>query len=154
MTKEKVFPLKVDSGGNGALKESVNKHTSDDQTKLKVVYALDSELRLVEPLLFENDIFLDVSSLASQNSLSVQDFLLECKKDGKPIFFSLSSLTYICVHTIVKERNNIVKNSISLYVPKGLKKSGLVCNDVSVMFPRQNRNVLANNLMTYSVSRV
>jgi hypothetical protein len=152
--KEKVFPLKFSLDGNGALKESVNKHSSDEQTRIKVVFALDSDLRIVEPHLFNDGVFIDSVALTSQNNVNIQDFLSECKRDSTPIFFALGSLTYICVHNIVMTKGNIVKNTINLYVPNSIKKSGLICHDVSTVFPRQNRNVLANNFLNYSMSRL
>lgn len=154
MNKEKVFPLKISSTGFGALKEQAHKHVTGEQEKIRVTFGLDSELRIIEPVLYMDGMFIESSELANQKMLSFKDFLLECKREGIPIYYPLNKLTYVCVQNIIKERGKIVKNSIHLYVPMNLANSKLSCNDVSFAFPIQNRNTLANTYLEYALSRI
>lgn len=155
MTKERVFSLKNGNGGQGALEELTHKHVSGDVTKVKVVFGLTADLKIVEPSVLVDGSFVDTGVLASQNDRSLGDFLEDCKLNNQPIFYSLSNLTYICVQTVSMERGQITKNSINIYVPKDITSiGGLVCSDVSMAFPLQSRNALATNCLSYSLSRI
>jgi hypothetical protein len=154
MTKERVFQLKVGADGNFALKERAHKHINGEQTRLKVVFGLHTELRIVDPCLFINGAFVDSNVYASQRGLSLQDFLLACKRENTSVYYNLNSLTYICQQTVVKERGKIIKNSVSIFIPVNVTKAGLVCNEVTLSFPRQNRSVLADTYLNYTLSRL
>lgn len=154
MSKDKIFSLKISDNGQGALKEQVHKHTTGERTKLKVAFALDSELRLVEPVTLQAGVFQEARELAGFGVSGLQEFLLDCKKENSPIFFPLTNLTYICEQTIVLEGQTVIKNTVNLFLPKTTDKSKLICSDVTVVFPRQNRNSLAESYLDYSMSRV
>jgi ABC-type Na+ transport system ATPase subunit NatA len=154
MTKERIFPLKIGIDGQGVLKELVHKHVTGDQTRIKVLFGLDAELRIVEPFVESNGVYISSNVLCANRGISLQDFMLECKKENKAIFYNLHNLTYVCLQNIVEDKGQIIKNTVNIFIPTGVKKEGLVCKDVSMAFPYNNRSVLASNYLQYSLSRL
>lgn len=152
MNKEKTFPLKIVSSTQAVLKEQVHKHISGEQTKVRVVYALDSTLSKVEPLVIEEGVVTHLKE--DTNNPNNSETALQVKPDPTiALFFSLSDLTYICEHTIVLEGTNMVKNTIKLYIPNKIDKTKLICKDVTLLIPLQSRNTLASKYLDYSLSR-
>jgi hypothetical protein len=154
MTKERVFPLKVSADGKFALKERAHKHINGEQTRIRVLFGLNTELRIVDPCLFINGSFVEGYVITQQKSLTMQELLSDCKRENNPIFYNLNNITYICQQTVVKERGKIIKNSVNIFIPIDVTKMGLVCNDVTLAFPRQNRTVLADTYLNYTLSRL
>lgn len=154
MSKEKVFQLKVGQDGIGVLKEQVHKHISGNKTKITVVFALDSNMRLVEPVYEMNGFMVGVSDNYGTAPSNIATAVSELRKVNTPIYYPLTKLTYICVHNVVTERGKVVKNTINIYVPADLNNKKLICDDVTVVFPRQSRNVMADNFLQHTMSRV
>jgi hypothetical protein len=154
MTKERIFPLKIGSDGQVVLKELVHKHVTGDQTRLKVLFGLDSELRVVEPFIEVNGVYVSSNAICSNRGISLQDFMSECKNENKAIVYNLNNLTYVCLQNVVEDKGKIIKNTVNIFIPVGVKKEGLVCKDVSMAFPYNNRNALAGSYLQYSLSRV
>lgn len=155
MATKRTFPLKMDLKGQGALKEQTHKHINGDQTRIKVLFGLTAELRIVEPCLFVDGSFIDSGHFLSQTGKNLTDFLLSCKEENKAIYYGLDSMTYVCQHTVVKERGKVTKSSLSIYVPVDVtKKRDLVCDDVTTKIPLRSRNALAEHCLAYTLSRV
>lgn len=159
LAKERVFPLKIALNGDCSLKEQCNKHFTGDEIRYKVLYALDSEFRIVEPVLYLDGQFVSVGQLAQSRGVVIDVILQEMKHDGKGVYYPLSALTYVCQHTILEEQGVLKNNLLSLFIPINVKKNpqggieGLVCSDVTTAIPFQTRKVLAENYLMYAKSR-
>lgn len=159
MSKERVFPLKIASNGECALKEQCNKHVTGDKSRMRVLYALDAELRISEPSLYMDSQFISAVQKSQVDGVPVEMVLQESKESNRGLYYPLSSLNYVCYHSFTEERGKIVRNALSIYVPVNIKKAhdgsieGLICTDVTTAIPYQNRNVLAENYLAFAKSR-
>src|SRR5690606_26610128 len=113
----KVFQLKVGVDGSGILKEQAHKHISGEQTKIKVVFALDAEMRIVEPVLETETALVGVTSYYNANTNSLQEVLTRTMQKETPIYYPLNNLNYICEHNVILHRGKITRNTINLYIP-------------------------------------
>lgn len=154
MGKDKTFPLKLSANKHGALKEQTHKHTTEEQVKIKVIFALDSELRLVEPVTFSDGDFSNIGSTSNQQEPTNKELNSNVIKTNQTIFYPLNRLSYICEHTVTLTRGEVVKNAVSLFIPTDIEKAKIICRDVSIMFPIHTRRTLAGNYLEYTLGRI
>lgn len=147
MARERSFRFLLAPAGQGVLLERVTKTTTANQSKISVIYALDSELRLVAPIVPQADRMVASSDVVPQPAFS--------SVSGRtPYYYPLSSLTYVVEHTTILSPGRPAKTQLHLYIPLSATKSSLTCRDVSFIFPRQLRGALSERFMDYAVSRV
>lgn len=154
MSKGKVFPLKIDSANRAALKESAHKHVNEDQTKVRVIFGLNSDFMIAIPCVYKEGMFVNIRDILSNRSMNMQDLLQECKRNNTAIYYPFNTITYVCEHTIFLNRGVVDKHAVRIFLPSQLVNDGLECNDVSRTFPVPNRGALANSCLNYSLSRV
>lgn len=153
MGTDKVFAMTVAGEKSFAIREELRLHTSGDTSRFKAVYAVDSALLLVEPSIFTGAGFSFARELKGVQYPNLSQFLDACKKEGEPIYYSLNNLTYICVQTITKEKDEVTKNVLNIYMPVDVEDKKLICREVTVTFPKASREALADSYKDYVLSR-
>lgn len=143
MARERNFKFSIFTDGSGLVWERVQKNIAGSNFRASIIYALDSELRRVEPIVSMGNTLLSLSEVSPEHNLSEQSF-----------YYSLSSLTYVVTHRVVSESGQVTKNTLNLYIPSDTNKGSLVCKDVSFVFPRQVRSVLSENYFDFVMSRL
>ena len=155
MHKEKRFPISLTNEGVIVLKESSNKHTSGKDIRFMLSYALNSDLQLIEPCLDVENSLVDLTSFANSTGVSKQDVLSYVRKENISLCYLLKDLAYIAEHSLEVSDGEVVKTSVTLYLPFDVQNNGyLVCRDVSLNFPPQARKVIASKYKEYAKERV
>lgn len=108
--------------------------TSSETTTL----AIDSSLKMVEPVVEMNKQFLTLSEIAQQANAPIETVYRRLLEEGKTLLYPLSKITYICIKKIDTSSKERQKKVVSVYVPKGIdEKRKLVCDNVTIQFNQQ-----------------
>jgi hypothetical protein len=154
MNKQKVFQLKEGSAGDWALKGQAHKHTSGNTTRIKVVFAVNGQMQVVAPSILANGNFVSSTQLVSEGESDITKVLDDFKESGKALYYRLSEMNYICQQNLVLEGSQLVKNSLSIYIPVEGDESGVSCADITIQIPPTKREEMAQTYLKYTVDRV
>lgn len=155
MFKEKQFPIMKHPSGAVVLKEQTHKHTSGDEIKFTLTYALNSDLQLVEPKIEYNNTLIDVETYAQMVSIDKNQVISHCKKNAIPLYYLITDLVYIGEHTLSVIENKVERNKLSIFIPFEFDAKGkLKCRDVSLNFSPQGRRIVSKNNAHFVLERL
>ena len=155
MFKEKQFPILKHPSGAIVLKEQTHRHTSGDDVKFTLTYALNSDLQLVEPKIEHKNTLIDVETYAQMMGIEKKEVISHCKKNSKPLYYLITDLVYIGEHTLSVVGDTIERNKLAIYIPFDFDTRGkLKCRDVSLNFPPQGRKQVTKTNAHFVLERL
>lgn len=139
----KKFKFRTDSLGNSAIKEAVSKTKVKDGVKLSVSMGMTTTLNLAPLAIVEQGVI-----------TPFQGEIME--GESTPAFYyPITELVYICTLNILVRNNKVVSKDIVVYKPAGIvSKNELYCERITSEFPKNIQMGIADNLLTFAMTRL
>lgn len=138
----KKFKFRIDSNNRVGIKEVIARVPSAKGTKITVSMGVTGEFNLGPLEVFENGILTPLSQAHEEQKNPV-------------LYYPIDGIVYICTLTLVVDEGKIKQKEVIVYMPNELIPGHeIVCKRVTGTFTPEIRNAIANNLVTFALSRI
>lgn len=153
MAKTRIFPVKM-FGDICLVRELARKHFNryGKLQKVNVVYAVDSEMELVKPVVIKGKQLISLEAVEIEKASEIDQVVRQFKEEKHVFYYPLDKLTYIVDHTILFHDKGVYKQTYDIYLPLHLVEKGLLCENRSIVYSDNLREMLAQRYGAFAMA--